>query len=103
MLAEGQWGESNTLTFSVPAGQGQLVHASIVILWLTEHTTKEIGKHGKGKISIPQGSPCFLVVSGCVVVSPHTCFSARSTSTVAMHCMCGRFLTSVLKLGQNVA
>lgn len=60
------------------------------------------GQTGKGKISIPQGSPRLLVVTGCVVASPHSCFIAKSTSTVAMYCTCGRFLTSVLNLGQSL-
>lgn len=60
--------------------------------------------NGEGKDVYPSGVS--VLASGDWVsdtASLHICSLARSTSTVAMYCTHGRFLTSVLNLGQNIA
>lgn len=80
-------GESSTLTSGLSVGAGQLVHASIIIQWQKEHTTKKMDKQKRAKISIPLG--LFMLAGGdwvCGGFSTHLFLSqANIYSSYALH------------------
>lgn len=77
------------------------IHLLLYNGWQSTPSRKWINRRGQ-RYPSPRTLSCLLVVTGSVVASLHTCFSARSTSPVVMHCICGRFLTSVFNLGKSV-